>query len=152
MLGPAEVWQATRKHVRLDRSTILLKRAPNDGPAYGIVRRVGPPVSYDLEGPTAGMDCSVSLGFEAWRQLHVEKVPRTNESGTHRRIMALFVNPANDNSDVRKNIYEADGHVREVDFVKGSRVPPGVKKAMPMQILFEELGHMFGDRVFTNKV
>ena len=42
------------------------------GPAYKIVRRMGPPVRYDLEDSNVGPDANVSLGFEAWRQLHLE--------------------------------------------------------------------------------
>ena len=63
------------------------------GEAYRIIRRVGPPAVCELDGEHVGLDAHASLGFEAWRQLHLEYWPRSKESGIDNMVQSLSVSP-----------------------------------------------------------
>ena len=41
-------------------------------PAYKIVRRVEPPIDYNLENVVVGLSVSMQFGFDIWRQLYME--------------------------------------------------------------------------------
>ena len=85
-----------------------------------------------------GFDSSISSGFEAWRQIHLEYMLKLKESGINHMVSSLSANLARDDSDLRSKFYEAQGHLREADALKGSTVSNETKKVASMKIPFQD--------------
>ena len=75
---------------------------------YPVLRQF---VNYDLEDNHVGLYVSVLLGFEAWRQLHLECLPMSNKNCIINVASASSVTPAKNYNETRSNIYEVEEHI-----------------------------------------
>lgn len=139
-LGEGKKFGRLPEAIDFDRHIYDALKAGTGGEAYGIVKRVEPPATYNLHGETVGLDSSTSLGFEAWTQLHLEYWPRSKESWINHMVYSLSVTPARGYIDFRSKIYEVDDHMREANAMKGATIPEEVQKVAPLKIAFEDLG------------
>lgn len=57
------------------------------------------------------------MGIEAWRQLHIEFMPRPVERGTSLPTKSLSLAPAKGFADLRDKIHELEGEVRSYEFM-----------------------------------
>ena len=94
-------------------------KSNTEGIACKFVRRVELPVDYDLENVDVGLDSPISLGFESWRLLHLEHLPRSKESGFNNIVISSSVAPGRDCGDLGNKIYEVEQHLREADSMNG---------------------------------
>ena len=125
--------------IEFDRQVYDARKCGTEGSAYKIIRRVEPPVNHDLKYSRVGSDAPIPLGFEAWRQLHLEYVPRSKETGINHMMSSSSAAPARNSSDLGDKIHEAEAHMREAGPLKGGRISDENKKVELMNVSFEEL-------------
>ena len=125
--------------IDFDQQMYEALKAGIEGQACKIVRRVEPPVHYELEDVRVGLEVSMPFGFEAWRQFPLECWPGSKERCINHMMSSLPVAPASGYGRLRAKMYETEEHIREVDPLKGGRVSEEMKKVVLMKMFFEDL-------------
>lgn len=117
-----------RKAVGYDRHSYDVLKVCTDGQAYNIVRRVEPFVDYTLEDVQVVPDPDISLGFEVWRQLHLEYFRKLKESGTNHMGSSFSLNPVRIYDDSRNTICEVEEISEKLVHLKAGKQPTKSRK------------------------